>query len=218
MEISRERLVGWVNRFATRNAGLAGQSADDHRVTLTGGDGTTADIAVPLPPMSVRDRDPLEALLDHLDNLGTLAIILVRGGAHSIGLARDGLVLTSSTDRQYLQGRTAAGGWSQQRYARRRGNQLTASLEHAADLAARVLGAGPSPAGVILGGDPAAVERVLADRRLAGLLSLPRRDFPDIPEPRRAVLDEIAARSTTVEITIRPPAGSRTAAAAAGDH
>ena len=74
----------------------------------------------------------MEALLDHLAGLGALGLILVRGGAHSVGVARDGVVLSSSTDRAYLQGRTAAGGWSQQRFARRRGNQRTASYDSAA--------------------------------------------------------------------------------------
>jgi hypothetical protein len=32
---------------------------------------------------------------------------------------------------------------------------------------------------------------------------LPRRVFPDVGEPRRAVLDDIAARALTIEITIR---------------
>jgi hypothetical protein len=31
------------------------------------------------------------------------------------------------------------------------------------------------------------------------------RSFPDIPEPRRAVLDEIATRSLAVEITVTGP-------------
>ncbi len=34
----------------------------------------------------------------------------------------------------------------------------------------------------------------------------PRRTFADIPEPRRAVLDEVAARSLSVPIVIEPAA------------
>ena len=37
------------------------------------------------------------------------------------------------------------------------------------------------------------------------LAGLPTRTFPDIPEPRRVILDEIATRSLSVEITIRAP-------------
>ena len=75
----------------------------------------------------------MEALLEHLAGLGALGVVLVRGGAHSVGVAGTGWCCSSSTDRAYLQGRTAAGGWSQQRFARRRGNQRTASFDSAAD-------------------------------------------------------------------------------------
>ena len=39
------------------------------------------------------------------------------------------------------------------------------------------------------------------------LAALPTRVIPDIPEPRRAVLDEVAARSLDVVITVRPAVG-----------
>ena len=146
----------------------------------------------------------MEALLAHLAALGALGLILVRGGAHSVGVARAGVVLSSSTDRAYLQGRTAAGGWSQQRFARRRDNQRAASYDSAATTAARILTPiATSLAGLVLGGDRRGLADVLADSRLAGLAGLPVRTFPDIPEPRRAVLDDIAARSLSVEIVIR---------------
>ena len=206
LEITPEALVGWVNRFGVRNGGLAEITAGETGVAMRGVDGTTAQVVAPFPPMAVGAREPIEAVLDHIAGLGPLAVVLVRAGAHSMGVAVHGLVEESSTRRAYVQGRTAAGGWSQQRYARRRDNQLTSSLEHAADLAARVL----VPelhrlAGLVVGGDPGAIERVLGYRRLAGLAALPRRSFPDIPEPRRAVLDEVALRALTVEITVRPP-------------
>ena len=58
--------------------------------------------------------------------------------------------------------------------------------------------------GLALGGDRAALRRVLADDRLAALAALPSRTFPDIAEPRRAVLDAVAARSLMIAITVRP--------------
>lgn len=207
VEITPDRLTGWVNRFAVRNGGIADMAADPETVTLTGGDGTSATLRAPFPPMAIGHREPLEALLDHLARIGTVGILLVRGGAHSIGVATAGLVEESSTHRPYLQGRTAAGGWSQQRYARRRGNQLTFSLEHAANLAARVLVPERKRLqALVVGGDRAGIEVVLADSRLRPLADLPRRMFPDVPEPRRAVLDDVAARCLAVEVTIRPAA------------
>ena len=209
VEVEPDRLVGWVNRFAGRNGGLADLVTDGANITLTAGDGTQAVIGVPFGPLTVGDQEPLEALLAHLAAVGALGIVLVRGGAHSVGIAKAGTVLSSSTDRAYLQGRTAAGGWSQQRFARRRDNQRTASYESAASTVARILL--PSLGvidGLVLGGDRRGLAEVLADPRLAALAALPVRTFPDIPEPRRAVLDEIAARSLSVEITIRTPSFS----------
>lgn len=205
VEVEPDRLLGWINRFGGRNGGLTDLTSDGALITLTAGDGTTAVIDVPFGPMAVGDQEPLEALLQHLAGVGAVGIVLVRGGAHSVGIAKDGTVLSSSTDRAYLQGRTAAGGWSQQRFARRRDNQRTASYESAAGATARILL--PTAGilhGLVLGGDRRGLAEVLADPRLAVLSNLPHRTFPDIPEPRRAVLDEVAARTLSVEITIRP--------------
>lgn len=220
VEVPPDRLVGWVGRFGARNGGLAELTTDGVTVRIRGGDGTLARLSVPFGPVAVdtddklspggagsgpcgEQREPVEALLDHLSSLGRLGLILVRGGAHSVGIAVDGVVIMSSTDRAYLQGRTAAGGWSQQRFARRRGNQRAASLADAADTVARVLvpEAG-SLGGLVLGGDRRALADVLADPRLARLATLPSRTFADIPEPRRVVLDEVAARSLSVPIVI----------------
>ncbi len=206
VEIEPARLAGWVNRFAGRNDGLAAIDIEEARVVLRGGDGTTASIAVPFPPFVVGHREPVEAVLDHVASIGATAVVLVRAGAYSIGVVKDGTVLSSTTDRQYVQGRTAAGGWSQQRYARRRGNQLRASQQSAVEAAVRILTPimGTLQA-VVVGGDGPSLATVLDDPRLSALNALPRRTFGDVAEPRRAVLDEIAARTLTVEITVRSP-------------
>ena len=204
VEISASRLVDWVNRFAGRNTGVSDLVAQPDRLEILSGDGTLASVGVPFGPMAIDGRQPVEALVDHLAGVGLLGLVLVRGGAHSVGLAKDGVVLSSSTGRAYLQGRTAAGGWSQQRYARRRGNQLTASLTDAASTAARVLlPYATRLGGLVLAGDAAALRTVMTAPALAPLADLPHRVFRDIPEPRRAVLDAVAQRSLVVRITVR---------------
>lgn len=215
VEIPPERLAGWLTRFAGRNAGLQAIVGGPDVVTVTAGDGTRAELAVPFPapagppkpsPLADDPPEPVEALLDHLRGLGALGVVLVRGGAFSVGVVRDGVVLSSSTDRTYLQGRTAAGGWSQQRFARRRGNQRSAGQESAAAVTARILlPVRATLGGLVTGGDRESVAAVLGDTRLRTLADLPRRDFPDLPEPRRSVLDTVAARALTVQITVRPP-------------
>lgn len=204
VEVEPGRLAGWINRFAGRNNGIAAVTASLSSVTITGGDGTTATLAVPFPPMTIGDAEPVEALLDHTHTIGPTAAILIRGGAYSIGVCEGGTVSTSTTDTRYVQARTAAGGWSQQRYARRRGNQRRDAHRAAADAAHRVLApAAGTLRALVTGGEPAAIADVLADHRLAFLAELPRRIFNDIPEPRRAVLDLVAARALSVQITIR---------------
>lgn len=210
VEIPPDRVVGWLNRFGGRNAGLLEVSTDGSAITVHAGDGTTAVVTVPFGPMEVDGLEPVEALLAHLGGIGAVGIVLVRGGAHSIGVAKDGVVLSSSTDRAYLQGRTAAGGWSQQRFARRRGNQRSASLDSAAATAAKVLlPVAAALSGLVVGGDRGGLAEVFDDARLTTLTILPTRSFPDIAEPRRAVLDDVAARSLSVEITVRSVAGQQ---------
>jgi hypothetical protein len=210
VEIEPDRLIGWINRFGGRNCGLAELTATLSAVTARGGDGTTATIAVPYPPMDPAGREPLEALLAHVASIGPIALVVVRAAAHSIGVCSDGVVLASSTDTHYVQSRTAAGGWSQHRYARRRENQRRDSLRAAADTAVRVFTpVADTLHAVAVGGEAGAIREVLADRRLAFLSELPRRTVQDVGEPRRAVLDDVAARSLNVEITVRnPPRGS----------
>jgi hypothetical protein len=161
--------------------------------------------------MEPTDLEPVEALLAHLDGIGSLGLVLVRAGAHSVGICAKRAVIVSATDRHYVQGRTAAGGSSQHRFANRRANQRRAALESAVDDVARVvLPQARGLAGLVLGGDRTALSVVLADQRLRPLTDLPTRTFPDLDEPRRSVLDIAADRSLDVTITVRraPPLGS----------
>ncbi|MBE7162175.1 MAG: hypothetical protein INR72_13100, partial [Williamsia herbipolensis] len=165
VDVSADRLPGWVNRFVAGHHGAADPVVVDDTVLIRAGDGSTATVQVPWPPVRWDGKEPLEAVLEHLAGIGTVGLLLFRAGAHSVGLCRDRTVLASSTDRHYVQGRTAAGGWSQQRYARRRGNQLAAAQQEAASDAARVWST-VLPDVLLLAGDSQAIGGVLADPRL----------------------------------------------------
>jgi hypothetical protein len=114
----------------------------------------------------------------------------------------------SKVDSHYVQSRTAAGGWSQQRFARRRDNQAKAAAGDAAHLAVRLLlpAAGTLDA-LVTGGDRRTVETILADRRLAPLVPLVSDRFLDVPEPRHAVLEAAVAAAREVRIHITDPPG-----------
>jgi len=104
-----------------------------------------------------------------------------------------------------VQGRTKAGGQSQQRFARRRDNQARQAYEAAAEHAHRVLVRenAASVVALVCGGDRAAVDQVLADPRLRGLAERRVGPWLAVPDPRRSVLDQAVrdALSAAVEVT-----------------
>ncbi|MPY77750.1 MAG: hypothetical protein GEV04_04495 [Actinophytocola sp.] len=208
VEVPPERLARWFAGFEKRN-GLAERTVlGQEVVVVTAANGTTATVAVPFPPLAAAGEHAglaVDALVEHALIERRIGLVLLRLGAHSVGIAVGERVVTSRTDRHLMQGRTAAGGWSQQRFARRRGNQARQAIERAARDVVDVLG--PDAASldaVVLGGDKAALDDLLADSRLP--LALTERVLPavlDVAEPRKAVLDEAARRARAVEIVVR---------------
>jgi len=118
-------------------------------------------------------------------------ILLVRKGGFAVARLESDRIVESKVGQRHVQGRTKAGGQSQQRFARRRDNQARQAYEAAADHAARILqldGLDRRRLPVVVGGDHAALDEVLADPRLTGVdVSGPRLAVPD---PKRGVLDQ----------------------------
>jgi len=114
--------------------------------------------------------------------------------------------VVSKVDARQVQGRTAAGGWSQQRFARRRGNQTDAVVQHAAETAARVLlPHADSVAALFTGGDRGLVDAVLTDPRLRPLAALRREPALDVGEPTKVVLLETPRLFRAVDVHIVEP-------------
>ncbi len=181
--------------------GAGGAGADGAGADGPGAGGPGADGAVATGGPADPDRFAAEAGASR-----PLALLLVRRGGYAVGIA-DGPELSSSkVDTSYVQSRTAAGGWSQHRFARRRDNQARALVGSAADTAVRVLlpGAGRVVA-LVCGGDRHLVDQVLDDRRLASLRELRAERFLDVPDPRLAVLRDAVARARAVRIRIEDP-------------
>ena len=151
----------------------------------------------------------------------TALLLLVRRGGFSVGLARDGALLDHSTGTRYVQGRTAAGGWSQQRFARRRSGQADALVGACADTVAAVLArAGPTPPVLVPGGDRRLLADVLADPRLAaadGAAPGPAARRPRAPTGGAAAGRRAGARRPGARRgALSPPAGGAVGARAAG--
>jgi hypothetical protein len=99
-----------------------------------------------------------------------------------------------------VQGRTKAGGQSQQRFARRRDNQARQAYEAAAEHAARILTGRVSA--LVCGGDRSAVEAVLTDSRLAHLADVRVDPWLAVPDPRRGILERAVVDGASVAVTL----------------
>ena len=181
MTTSPERLQRWLDGFAARH-GPVSRELDDRTLRLTAQDGALAELEVPFPPLA-------GTLVEHVLRERQVGVLLVRLGGSACGVFDGPRLVASKVTTRQVHGRSAAGGQSQQRFARRRDGQVRVALDAFADTAVRVLlPAVGSLDAVVTGGERTAVDAVLADRRLAALRPLLTGRLLDGPDPRLAVL------------------------------
>ena len=204
VEVGADRLVRWAAGFEERHGTVTVQVGPES-VRLTGDDGALAELEVPWPPWSAPPSASADLVLGafarHVRRPRTLGLLLVRRGGWAVGTCRDGTVLTHKSGTRYVQSRTAAGGWSQQRYARRRTGQAGVLVGAVVDAASDRLDARGLD-GLVVGGDRQLVRAVLDDRRLADVAALPRSPLLEVPDPRAAVLEQVARRSLAVRVRV----------------
>jgi hypothetical protein len=189
--VAPERLGRWLEGFAERHGGATADGT-----TWTGADGAVAEVEVPYPPLH-------GDLLAHALAPRRVGILLVRLGGHAVGVAEGERLVVSKVGSRQVHGRSAAGGWSQQRFARRREGQVRVALAAAADLAVTLLvPVADTLDAVVVGGDRRSVEAVLDDPRLGVLRPLVMAPLLDVPDPRRAVLDTAPARYRAVRVLV----------------
>lgn len=188
--VAPERLERWLAGFAGRHGPVTSSGT-----RFTGADGSVAEVEVPFPPLH-------GDLLRHVLAERRVGVLLVRRGGHAAGVFAGPELVRSKVGSRHVQGRTAAGGWSQQRFARRRDGQAAVAVHAAAEDAVGVLLAGPLDA-LRIGGDRASVDAVLYDRRLAPLRPLVTGVLLDVPDPRLRVLQAVRVRD--VRILVRDP-------------
>jgi hypothetical protein len=202
--VAPERLGRWLDGVADRHGAFAEVTADGGVVAIRCADTTTVTLRAPF------DWTPEPTLLASFTAAARrphrAAVLLVRRGRWAVGVFDGDDLVASKVDARLVQGRTAAGGWSQQRFARRRGNQTDAVVAHAAETAARVLL--PHAATVealFTGGDRGLVDDVLGDPRLALLVALRREPALDVGDPTKAVLQSTPAQFRAVGVHIVEP-------------
>lgn len=185
----------WVANFATGHGGATLSVADG---ALCGRAVDGSRFAARLPFGTSYAGDPeAGAFAAAAVAPGEWGVLLVRKGGFAVARLRGADLVEHKVGQRHVQGRTKAGGQSQQRFARRRDNQARQAYEAAADHAARILGGVPQAS---TGGDHAAVDAVLSDPRLAGLTVV--EPWLPVPDPRRAVLDGAIQDTQAIRVDV----------------
>jgi len=139
-------------------------------------------------------------------------VLLVRLGGYAAGVftGYPPALADAKTGSRLVHGRSAAGGWSQHRFARRREKQASEALQAAASAAADVFGRrggrpGETLDAVVLGGDKRAMAELRQDPRLAPYLAIATDRFLTVPDPKRAVLEATPRLFLAVRIRLTEP-------------
>jgi hypothetical protein len=229
LDVAPSRFPGWIADFAERHGDAT--RGDALAVTLTGPnviytapDGAVADCHPPFPPVAGLTADPgasAAAIAAHALAPRTVGVLLVRLGGYAAGVftGTPPRLAASKTGSRLVHGRSAAGGWSQHRFARRREKQVNEALRAAADAAVAVFGTWreggttpPTPRKdfgldtVVLGGDKRAVAELRADPRLLSCFEQATDRFLTVPDPKLAVLKDAPRRYLSVRIMLTEPA------------
>ena len=198
--VSPERLGRWVDNFGERH-GETRLSVDGGALCGTAADGSHFTARL---PFGLRYDAPYDepvavsAVAEAARPPARWGVLLVRKGGFAVARLNRSELTEHKIGQRHVQGRTKAGGQSQQRFARRRDNQARAAYDAAADHAARIL-AGPALL-VVTGGDHAAVDDVLTDPRLRHVtVTAP---WLAVPDPRRKVLDAAIGEALALRVDV----------------
>jgi hypothetical protein len=196
LDIGPDRIGSWLDGFASRHGGAV-TDAGSEVVTVRAADGAVAECHPPFPPLKLGTAGTGPELAAHATAERTVGVLLVRLGGYAAGVfaGPDARLVASKVGSRLVHGRSAAGGQSQQRFARRREKQASEALAAAADCAVGVFGAfgvaGRDPGGldaVVLGGDKRAMAALREDVRLRAYFDIAVDRFLTVPDPRLAVL------------------------------
>ena len=187
------RLERWVANFEARHgptklsvsAGLVGVAEDGSTFRLA----RSFDRAYEAAP-------DISAFVASLEPLADWGVLLVRKGGFAMARLEAGQIVAHKVGNRHVQGRTKAGGQSQQRFARRRDNQARAAYLAAADYAFQILGSTPW---IVTGGDRQAVKQVRAQSKLPAQVDS---RWLESGNPKRYTLDRAIHDAMCAEVVV----------------
>jgi len=196
------RLPGWLEGFAARHGEWAATpSVEPHGWELLAADDARAQVVVP----TWLESEPRPFDPEALSGLApTFGVLLLRRAGYAVAAFEGGTVAEKKVGTRHIHGRTAAGGWSQQRYARRRDNQADEIVDSAAEHVDRILLPRPDLQFLVTGGDRPLLNAALkaVDPRLA---ALPIGAHLGVGTPDAKMLAVIPDRVLAVQIRIGGP-------------
>jgi hypothetical protein len=193
----------WFENFARRH-GEVTYAVERGRLVARAADGSLAEAALPFSQVYDGPGDPA-AFAEAVTSPESWGILLVRKGGFAVASLTGTTVAASKVGQRHVQGRTKAGGQSQQRFARRRDNQARQAFEAAADHAHRILFRAAPLEALVCGGDRPAVDAVLAEPRLGRLSAVRTDPWLAVPDPKRGVLENAIADACSAWVTVTEP-------------
>lgn len=196
VDVAPDRLLGWLDRFQASHGEIRWSTEDASTYVVAAADGAWAALTswksvdgIP-PDLAVWSQSPWR-----------LGVLLIRRGGYAVGVAHGQTLVAHKCGTKYVQGRTAAGGQSQQRFARRRANQADDLVKAATAKAAEIF-AGEKFDAFVVGGDKALISRATEHDGLKHMVGMPTREFYDVADPRFTVLNDVARRARAVRVTV----------------
>ncbi|QSB03854.1 acVLRF1 family peptidyl-tRNA hydrolase [Natronoglycomyces albus] len=218
LEIPAARIDRWVHGFDRRHSIVSARLVNGVW-QLTGADEARCEVAwaqtgdIPAAWLAARQKvevdlpdaqgdaarqweDMAHTLAQRAAEPRLIGLLLARRRTFSVGLFEGQRLVRSRTGSSYVQGKTKAGGWSQQRYARRRAGQAKVASDKASEAVKDLLESKVRRLDtVVTGGDKPTVDAILADTTLAAVNA--KRSLlhlGDVGEAKKAVLLDCADR------------------------